>query len=127
MADCPICIEHMHNISTLDCGHRFHTECIDKWKFTGRQTCPLCRGEPKDDDSNALQDEIARALRSRDAEISRLMRKARDLELENIRSLIKLESMQTKLRNQEKESVKDVIIAAIGMMLIGMSLIFKLQ
>ncbi|CAN6643372.1 hypothetical protein TRVA0_020S00166 [Trichomonascus vanleenenianus] len=27
------------------CGHLFHQECIDQWLTTGRNSCPLCRGE----------------------------------------------------------------------------------
>jgi hypothetical protein len=27
------------------CGHIFHRECIDQWLLTGRNSCPLCRGQ----------------------------------------------------------------------------------
>ncbi|EAS29958.2 RING finger protein [Coccidioides immitis RS] len=27
------------------CGHIYHRECIDEWLTTGRNSCPLCRGE----------------------------------------------------------------------------------
>jgi hypothetical protein len=54
---CPICQEPMHDPTThesvksgvdeekfLDCDHKFHTKCIQKWfDLTGRQTCPVCR------------------------------------------------------------------------------------
>jgi len=29
-------------ISTLNCGHQFHTECIAKWLKT-KNNCPICR------------------------------------------------------------------------------------
>jgi hypothetical protein len=43
---CTICqddfIESQHeNIRTLDCSHRFHNECIQKW-IELRNLCPLC-------------------------------------------------------------------------------------
>ena len=125
--DCPICIQRMDDISTLACGHRFHTECVNTWKSTGRHTCPMCRSEMKEGEDSVRQDQIAMAVRWRDAEILRLTQKARDLELENIRSLIQIGNMQSKLRNHEKENMKDTMIAVIGMMLIAVSLVFKLQ
>lgn len=27
------------------CSHSFHSKCIDQWLITGRNSCPLCRGE----------------------------------------------------------------------------------
>lgn len=27
------------------CNHMYHRECIDEWLLTGRNSCPLCRGE----------------------------------------------------------------------------------
>ncbi|KAF2731650.1 hypothetical protein EJ04DRAFT_442592 [Polyplosphaeria fusca] len=29
----------------VKCEHMFHRECIDQWLTTGRNSCPLCRGE----------------------------------------------------------------------------------
>ncbi|KAF2019315.1 hypothetical protein BU24DRAFT_418909 [Aaosphaeria arxii CBS 175.79] len=29
----------------IKCGHFFHRECIDQWLTTGRNSCPLCRGQ----------------------------------------------------------------------------------
>lgn len=40
---CVICIDDSDDKrTTLQCGHRFHTECVKTWMET-RQTCPLCR------------------------------------------------------------------------------------
>ena len=47
-AQCSICYVGLtSNIRTLPCNHRFHTECINRWKSQGRNTCPICR-EPFD-------------------------------------------------------------------------------
>lgn len=46
---CLVCLsnyEHGEECRKLhDCGHSFHKECIDQWLTTGRNSCPLCRGE----------------------------------------------------------------------------------
>ena len=40
---CIICIDDSDDErSTLQCGHRFHTECVKPW-MERWQTCPLCR------------------------------------------------------------------------------------
>ncbi|KAF2113406.1 hypothetical protein BDV96DRAFT_479809, partial [Lophiotrema nucula] len=33
----------------VKCGHMFHKECIDQWLTTGRNSCPLCRGQGVDE------------------------------------------------------------------------------
>jgi len=45
--ECPVCMETMSALSlcTLPCLHRFHAECLNKWRSFGHQTCPLCRHE----------------------------------------------------------------------------------
>ena len=32
------------DVSTLDCGHKFHKKCIDDWSKK-EQSCPLCRAK----------------------------------------------------------------------------------
>lgn len=48
--DCSICHEAMKESTwtvTLPCfgSHQFHTECIQRWLTTQRQTCPLCNNQ----------------------------------------------------------------------------------
>jgi hypothetical protein len=42
--ECPICLENLENediVSTLNCRHVFHRDCIYKWFYKRR--CPVCR------------------------------------------------------------------------------------
>jgi hypothetical protein len=44
--ECSVCLAGVRGEgTTLECGHKFHTPCIDRWKSTGHRTCPLCRFE----------------------------------------------------------------------------------
>jgi E3 ubiquitin-protein ligase RNF115/126 len=43
---CAICLAEVQStdpVTSLPCGHRFHTECIQSWLQRGGR-CPLCRG-----------------------------------------------------------------------------------
>ena len=40
---CPICIESVEEIQTVDCKHGFCIKCINKWINTFHNTCPCCR------------------------------------------------------------------------------------
>ena len=40
------CVKNDTDIKTLECNHKFHTECIDTW-LENHNTCPLCRKEVK--------------------------------------------------------------------------------
>ena len=43
---CPTCLNPFTlecDISATQCGHVFHTNCIRKWRQTGKKTCPQCR------------------------------------------------------------------------------------
>lgn len=41
---CAVCMINMTNGTdrTLDCGHTFHTGCLERWKIRSA-TCPICR------------------------------------------------------------------------------------
>lgn len=49
---CSICLDDlgqpMENVTSLECGHTFHVECIERWKRNAapgsNMRCPLCRG-----------------------------------------------------------------------------------
>lgn len=51
--NCVICLEPFEDkkdneVSTLPCGHKYHTECLTKW-LTKENKCPLCRKKPMSD------------------------------------------------------------------------------
>lgn len=52
-ARCLVCLcdfEHDEEARKLvNCGHLFHRICIDQWLTTGRNSCPLCRGQGVDE------------------------------------------------------------------------------
>lgn len=39
---CTICLEPCFNGIELECGHKFHKKCIEKWVAL-KKTCPNCR------------------------------------------------------------------------------------
>ena len=49
--DCLICLNKVHkNYNMLQCGHRFHSKCIQQWEhmliYQGKPiTCPYCRNK----------------------------------------------------------------------------------
>lgn len=52
---CLICLcdyeaqQHIRKLSK--CQHMYHRECIDEWLTTGRNSCPMCRGQGVDEKS----------------------------------------------------------------------------
>ena len=48
---CMECMESNHNLVTLDCGHKFHSSCLEKWvcldnnfdPYEDFKSCPCCR------------------------------------------------------------------------------------
>ena len=45
-------------VTQLSCDNRhyFHTECIENWIKTGRNTCPICRSEIHGFDVDVIDD-----------------------------------------------------------------------
>lgn len=52
MSDCSICLEKFDNtnVFTLDCNHTFHTKCIINWFRNKKNSCPVCRKRPENED-----------------------------------------------------------------------------
>lgn len=47
--DCNICLERLgYSYSILDCDHKYHKKCINKWLFQNKNSCPSCRQLIKD-------------------------------------------------------------------------------
>lgn len=40
--ECPICIHPVRQYRNISCGHKFCTECLDRW-YVKRNTCPICK------------------------------------------------------------------------------------
>ncbi|EXJ80974.1 hypothetical protein A1O3_07262 [Capronia epimyces CBS 606.96] len=55
---CLICLSDYadsEEVRRLDkCHHLYHRDCIDEWLTTGRNSCPMCRGQGVPENSNAL-------------------------------------------------------------------------
>lgn len=80
---CVICLEEFEknskDVSTLPCGHEFHTRCITEWMLKSKK-CPLCReeindlnneGEIKSENINLNNSLIGESLSERIWEIQR--------------------------------------------------------
>ncbi|KAL4807102.1 hypothetical protein BDV18DRAFT_112646 [Aspergillus unguis] len=54
---CLICLSEYEAAEELrqltKCQHLYHRDCIDQWLTTGRNSCPLCRGQGVNDKSRA--------------------------------------------------------------------------
>jgi len=88
---CSICYDSLDensNIATIDCGHKFHYNCIFRWntKSSGGDSCPLCRkkqdlpemicsssedeesefeSDDSDDENNTISNDIIRCRQKR--------------------------------------------------------------
>lgn len=52
-AECRVCLsefEEGEKIRDLQCKHKFHKDCLDRWLQQGWATCPLCRTKVLPDD-----------------------------------------------------------------------------
>ncbi|GES57410.1 RING finger protein [Aspergillus terreus] len=62
---CLICLSDYEAAEELrqltKCKHVFHRDCIDQWLTTGRNSCPLCRGQGVAETSNSNSDPMSSA------------------------------------------------------------------
>ncbi|XP_047949561.1 E3 ubiquitin-protein ligase MBR1-like [Salvia hispanica] len=44
---CCICLDDLYRVSvtSLDCRHEFHPDCIRRWLVCGENFCPLCKAQ----------------------------------------------------------------------------------
>ena len=50
--NCSVCQDRMkegESIRTLECDHRFHSQCVDPWLLTRSTLCPSCRHDIRTD------------------------------------------------------------------------------
>ncbi|KAL1555799.1 E3 ubiquitin-protein ligase DZIP3-like [Salvia divinorum] len=42
---CCICLDDLYSgsVTTLNCRHEFHPDCIRRWLVCGQNFCPLCK------------------------------------------------------------------------------------
>ena len=48
MCECSVClnpVRYTRQSKQLECGHLYHTHCIDEWVSAGGDTCPMCRSQ----------------------------------------------------------------------------------
>ena len=46
MCECSICLNPVRvtrSSKQLECGHLYHSSCIEEWVSAGGDTCPMCR------------------------------------------------------------------------------------
>lgn len=84
---CVVCHGEFENraITRLSCRHLFHTICLEEWNIHGRNSCPTCNADLKNDHAENFSKIVAD-------------RTGTNLRLENIR----LENSNMILRNQFK-------------------------
>mmetsp|Transcript_67847 Transcript_67847/g.146297 ORF Transcript_67847/g.146297 Transcript_67847/m.146297 type:complete len:117 (+) Transcript_67847:605-955(+) len=46
--NCSICMSELSHSLKLDCGHKFHKECIKSWFKFNKSNCPNCRVDYSD-------------------------------------------------------------------------------
>ena len=122
---CAICVDFLTptcDLSSLPCGHVFHSDCVLKWLATGKDSCPQCRSncsssqlrriyftegmESKYADPNTLQNkinELTLKFRNEVKEKKTHENKASELSAQNTCLKEEFKSLEKKYKNAVEE------------------------
>ena len=112
------------DLSSVPCGHVFHSTCILQWLETGKNNCPQCRTKCRENqlrriyftegvdtstqsDANTLQnriDSITFQLRCSDTEKRNLKEKVDELTAKNVGLKEEYKSVETKYKTQRDDA-----------------------
>jgi hypothetical protein len=134
-ASCTTCLELLSpsdELSSVPCGHVFHTQCILQWLETGKSNCPQCRTSCRErelrriymneamdatltqggsgPDTSALQnkiDSLAFEVRCVNTDKKKLSEERDSLKAKNL-GLTEEVRTSERLRNEEREAVQDM-------------------
>ena len=100
---CSICYDSLETgTSEIECGHKYHTNCIIKWFRTGNQKCPLCNDNTIDTSNMGYFTKITTIK-----EIKKLgRRKSCPVNLKKILNKIKEITNKQKIKKQEITAFK---------------------
>jgi len=103
---CSICQDWVIHASSLECGHMFCRECIDRWLAQKKFLCPVCRAEVK---------QIPVPARTLDVIVEKTIQRCEEKEKKDFKKRLKdadaLQSKQAKMQKQLETSVKSALAA----------------
>ena len=88
------------DISTIPCGHVFHTNCIEKWLESGSNSCSQCRKEFR-------RIQIIKLYFSEGQSENNLITELEEAKLEAIEDGLKFQQQVTKLLKENSELRKE--------------------
>ena len=107
---CSTCMESFTsrcNISTIPCGHVFHTLCIENWLSNGRNRCSQCRRICNKDQITKLYFSEASSENNLILELEEENLKLKEDANESKRQVLKLEEEKLKLEQENLKCKED--------------------
>eukprot|EP00971_Amphidinium_carterae_P200544 3979522-Amphidinium_carterae.1 len=96
---CSICQDWVIHASSLECGHMFCRECIDRWLAQKKFLCPVCRAEVK---------QLPVPARTLDVIVDKTIQRCDEKEKADFRKRVKdaeaRQAKQTKMQRQLEHS-----------------------